>query len=71
MKSFLGFTTMFCAIVTLGREIKLPTEKIDELTDLKGKLNAQENVYKVTSPRTDVKISVDQWMMPPFMGLTS
>src|SRR5262249_49903787 len=45
--------------------------RIDELTGLKGKLNEQEHVYKVTSPRTDIKVSVDNWEMPPFMGLTS
>jgi hypothetical protein len=50
---------------------KLDTTQIDDLTGLKGKLNEQENVYKVSSPRTDLKISVDQWQMPPFMGLTS
>src|SRR6266513_77481 len=49
----------------------LDTAAIDALTGLKGKLNAQENVYKVSSPRTDLKISVDKWEMPPFMGLTS
>src|SRR6267378_8062454 len=50
---------------------KLDTAQIDELTGLKGNLNEQENVYKVSSPRTDLKISVDKWQMPPFMGLTS
>src|SRR5690349_7567964 len=50
---------------------KLDTTQIDELTGLKGKLNEQENVYKVSSPRTDLKVSVDKWEMPPFMGLTS
>jgi hypothetical protein len=38
---------------------------------LKGKFNEQEKVYKVSSPRADVKVSVDQWKMPPFMGVTS
>src|SRR3954470_24614160 len=50
---------------------KLDTAQIDELTGLKGKLNEQEGVYKVSSPRMDIKVSVDQWQMPPFMGLTS
>jgi hypothetical protein len=50
---------------------KLDTAQIDELTGLKGKLNEQEGVYKVSSPRTDIKVSVNQWQMPPFMGLTS
>ena len=30
-----------------------------------------ENVFKVSKPRDDVKINVDRWTMPPFMGLTS
>src|SRR6266436_201844 len=63
------------AIVTLASNAaqskKLDTAQIDELTGLKGKLNEQENIYKVSSPRTDLKISVDKWEMPPFMGLTS
>ncbi|HEY2102964.1 MAG TPA: DUF1259 domain-containing protein [Chthoniobacterales bacterium] len=47
----------------------LDTAKIDSLTDLKGKLNEKEGVYKVTWPRNDVKVAVDGWTMPPFMGL--
>jgi hypothetical protein len=43
--------------------------KIDALTGLKGKLNEKEGVYRVTFPRNDVKVSVDGWTMPPFMGL--
>jgi hypothetical protein len=47
----------------------LDTAKIDSLTGLKGKFNETEGVYKVTWPRADVKVAVDGWMMPPFMGL--
>jgi hypothetical protein len=47
----------------------LNTAKIDEITGLKGKLNEKEGVYKVTFPRNDVKVVVDGWTMPPFMGL--
>jgi hypothetical protein len=47
----------------------LDTAKIDEITGLKGKLNEKEGVYKVTFPRSDVKVVVDGWTMPPFMGL--
>src|SRR5205823_9661949 len=36
---------------------------------LKGKFNEKEGVYKVTRPRDDVKVVVDGWAMPPFMGL--
>jgi hypothetical protein len=47
----------------------LDTGRIDELTGLKGKMNEKEGVYKVTFPRNDVKVVVDGWTMPPFMGL--
>ncbi len=47
----------------------LDTAKIDNLTGLKGKFNEKEGVYKVTFPRDDVKVVVDGWTMPPFMGL--
>jgi len=45
------------------------TARIDELTGLKGKMNEKEGVHKVTFPRNDVKVVVDGWTMPPFMGL--
>src|SRR6184192_1153094 len=47
----------------------LDTAKIDNLTGLKGKMNEKEGVYRVTFPRDDVKVVVDGWTMPPFMGL--
>jgi hypothetical protein len=47
----------------------LDTAKIDQLTGLKGKLNEKEGVYRVTFPRADVKVALDGWTMPPFMGL--
>ena len=49
----------------------LDTNQIEKLTGLKGAWNEGEGVFKVTVPRTDVKVSVDGWTMPPFMGLTS
>ena len=45
------------------------TTKIDQITALEGKFNEKEGVYKVTFPRNDVKVAVDGWTMPPFMGL--
>ncbi len=47
----------------------LDTAKIDQITGLKGKLNEKEDVYRVTFPRDDVKVVVDGWTVPPFMGL--
>jgi hypothetical protein len=47
----------------------LDTAKIEELTGLKGKQT--ENVFKVSAPRDDVKVSVEAMPMAPFLGLTS
>jgi uncharacterized protein DUF1259 len=47
----------------------LDTGKIDNITGLKGKLNEKEGVYRISLPRTDGKIAVDGWTIPPFMGL--
>ena len=49
----------------------LDTAAIEQATGLKGTMIRDENVFKVTKPRSDVKIEVDQWTMPPFMGLAS
>ena len=54
------------AAVTFG---ELDRAKIDEITGLKGKLNEKEGVYRVSFPRADVKVAIDGWTMPPFMGL--
>jgi hypothetical protein len=43
----------------------LDTAAIEQGTGLKGLLLAEESVFKVTTPRTDVKIQVDHWTMPP------
>src|SRR2546422_8324543 len=61
----LVFAALLCASVAAGLE----TARIDELTGLKGKMNEKEGVYRVTFPRDDVKVVVDGWTMPPFMGL--
>src|SRR6266480_168926 len=66
-----GLALALSVAAASGQDKKINTASIDELTGLKGKLNEQENVYKVSAPRTDLKISVDKWEMPPFMGLTS
>jgi hypothetical protein len=49
----------------------LDTNSIEQITGLKGSWNAAEGVFKVTAPRNDVAVKVDEWKMPPFMGLTS
>src|SRR5256884_4802152 len=69
MKNFLLPTTILLGIVSSAFAADLNTARIDELTGLKGKMNEKEGVYKVTLPRADVKVAVDGWTMPPFMGL--
>src|SRR5207302_1457426 len=69
--SKIAFAFLLSALAASGQDKKLNTAIIDKVTGLKGKMNDQEHVYKVSSPRTDLKISVDKWEMPPFMGLTS
>src|SRR5262245_2537692 len=59
----------FCLASIAVGSTGLDTAKIDQITGLKGKLNEKEGVYKVTFPRSDVKVVVDGWTMPPFMGL--
>jgi len=49
----------------------LDTNLIQKVTGLTGKMNTEEGVFKVSAPRNDIKVSVDKWQMPPFMGLTS
>src|SRR5438105_897669 len=54
-----------------GAGAKFDTAKIEQITGLKGTFNEAEAVFKVSAPRSDVRVDVDAWQMPPFMGLTS
>src|SRR5437773_2491329 len=69
MKNFLLPTTILLGIISGAFAADLDTARIDQITGLKGKMNEKEGVYKVTFPRNDVKVVVDGWTMPPFMGL--
>jgi hypothetical protein len=69
MKSLFFRTTILLGIISSAFAAELDTALIDRLTGIKGKMNEKEGVYKITSPRSDVKVTVDGWTMPPFMGL--
>jgi hypothetical protein len=69
MKTYLLIILIVCATTAAALPTALDTPKIDQITGLKGKMNEKEGVYKITSPRNDVKVIVDGWTMPPFMGL--
>lgn len=73
-KTMLLFSTITCALLTStasAQQKQFDSAEIDRITGAKGTLNKEENVYKVSFPRDDVKVSVDGVRMPPFMGLTS
>ena len=57
--------------IGLAAESGLDTAKIESITGLKGVLNEKENTFKVSKPRNDVAITVDQARLAPFMGFTS
>src|SRR3954469_15523363 len=63
------FIAVLCAARINVLSAALDTSKIDEITGLKGKLNEEQGVYRVTFPRADVPVTVEAWKMPPFMGL--
>ena len=69
MKNLFLRTTILLGIVSNAFAADFNTARIDELTGLKGKMNDKEGVYKITFPRNEVKVVVDGWTMPPFMGL--
>lgn len=68
MKELFCVCAIACASIDFS-SAAIDGAKIDQITGLKGKLNEKENVYKVTWPRGEVKVEVDGWTMPPFMGL--
>jgi hypothetical protein len=68
MNKLLFVCAIFCANIGIA-SAALDAAKIDQVTGLRGKLNEKEGVYRVTWPRSDVKVTVDGWTMPPFMGL--
>src|SRR5438093_5005611 len=56
---------------SLAAEGKFDTAKIEQLTGVKGELSEKEGVFKVTVPRSDLKITVVGVKMTPLMGLAS
>jgi hypothetical protein len=75
MRRLTGSCRLLCLTVMLPylplKAVPLDTNQIEAATGLKGAWNAAEGVFKVSAPRNDVAVKVDEWKMPPFMGLTS
>ncbi|ESS72463.1 hypothetical protein MGMO_56c00030 [Methyloglobulus morosus KoM1] len=63
-----------CQVVALENQShkgSLDSVTIEKLTGAKGKLDATENVFKVSVPRTDLTVMVAGVKMIPAMGFTS
>jgi hypothetical protein len=58
-------------IAVAAAEPGLDTAKIESITGLKGSLSEKENTFKVSKPKDDVAVTVEQNRLAPFMGLTS
>jgi hypothetical protein len=72
MKPYIAVALLFAIpIAASAADSAFDTTRIDQIAGAKGTLNQEENVYKVSFPRDDTKVTVDGVRMPPFMGLTS
>jgi hypothetical protein len=58
-------------VVLSANSSVLDTAKIEQLTGLKGTLNAKDGVFKVSYPRADLHVITDGVTMTPPMGLTA
>jgi hypothetical protein len=62
----------FCLVATASAQTRtLDQSRIEQLTGLKGTLVESEGVFRVASPRTDVKVTVSGTPLSPFAGLTT
>lgn len=68
MKFLLGASAVVL-VAAHSATAAVDAQKIDDLTGLKGKLTG--SVFKVSAPRTDVKVTVNAVPLDPFLGLTS
>ena len=63
-------SSLLFSVIIIATAAELDTAKIDSISGLKGKLNSEEGVCKISQPRNDPKIIVDNREMLPFMGLS-
>jgi hypothetical protein len=65
------FTSLVNTPSSLAAVGKLDTDKIEQLTGVKGELSEKEGVFKVSAPRADLQVTTAGVKMNPAMGLTS
>lgn len=65
--------TWLLTICVLSLSILFADEanEFEKITGLNGTYNPSEKVFKASFPRTDIKVSVNDLPLDPFMGLTS
>ncbi len=71
MKLSIGLPILFSGMVCWGQISEADQKRIAELTGWSGAYTAAEDTYKVSQPRTDVKVTVEGRELHPFLGLTS
>jgi len=69
--AFLICSSLLASETAMAVADSLDTAQIDKLTGLKGKLDEKEQVYKVSAPRSDLKVLSRTVRVTPPMGLTS
>jgi hypothetical protein len=59
------------SIIEKSAKIALEPGKIEAFTGAKGQLDVKENVFKISVPRNDLKVTINGVKFTPGMGLTS
>src|SRR6185436_17035327 len=67
---FASIIVLSFAITAFAADAKLDTTKIEQLTGAKGKMDEKEGVFKVSMPRSDLKVTAAGVRMTPPLGLT-
>jgi hypothetical protein len=71
LKASLLCAAIWIAPVAFAADAALDTGRIEQLTGLKGALNPQEGVFKVSFPRKDIQATVGGSRLIPDQGLTA
>lgn len=71
---FIGHQVMNSSkLVKNGMQIRIEEaqEHIERILNTKAEFFSDEGVIKVSFPRKDIKVTINEWPLDPFMGLTS
>ena len=71
LAALVSLVTYTVAAPAAASAARLDTMRIEQLTGAKGTLDAKEDVFKVSMPRSDLSVTVAGVKMTPPMGLTS